>query len=68
MDAVLLIDGHLVLFEVEIGDALLKNSNQQVVRELVLVGEASRRDGSQPVKEGLVRLVVAGRSRRVNNR
>ena len=42
MDAVLLVDRHLVLFEVEVGDALLEDTNEQVVRELVLVGEAGR--------------------------
>ena len=48
------IDGHFVLFEVEIGDALLEDSNEEVVREMVLVGEARRGDGFQSAKESLV--------------
>ena len=51
MDAVLLVDRHLVLFEIEVGDALLKHANEEVVGELVLVGEAGRRDGFQPGQE-----------------
>ena len=31
VDAILLVDWHLVLFEVEIGDALLQHANEQVV-------------------------------------
>ena len=40
MDAVLLVDWHLIFFKVEVGDALLEYANQQVVGELVLVREA----------------------------
>ena len=58
MDAVLLIDRHLVLFEIEVGDALLQHTNQQIVGELVLVGEASAWDGFKPGKEGFVGLVA----------
>src|ERR1700675_4955713 len=60
MHAVLLIDRHLVLFEVEISDALLEYSNEELARELVLVGKASARDGFQPAKEGLVGPVTHG--------
>ncbi len=57
MDAILLIDWHLVLFEVEVGDALLQHANQQVVRELVLIGEAGRRDGFESREEALIGFV-----------
>jgi len=50
MDAALRIDAFL-FFEAEIGDALLEHSNKKVVGEMVLVGEAGRRDGFQPAKE-----------------
>ena len=40
MDAVLLVDRHLIFLEIEIGDSLLQHTNQQIVRELVLVGKA----------------------------
>jgi hypothetical protein len=58
MDAILLVDGHLVLFKTEVGDALLEDTNQEVVRELVLVGKARSRNGLQPGKEVLVGLVT----------
>ena len=60
MDAILLIDWHLVLFEVEVGDTLLEDTNQEIVGELVLVGETSARDRFKPSKEGLISLVVLG--------
>src|SRR5260370_3905863 len=60
MDAVLLVDWHLVFFEVEVGDPLLKDASQEIVGELVLVGEPSTRDGFKPGEEGLVGLVVLG--------
>ena len=60
MDAILLIDWHLVLFEVEVGDALLEDTNQEVMGELVLVGEARTGDGFKPAKEGLVGVVAPG--------
>ena len=60
MDAILLVDGHLVLFEIEVGDALLEDTNEEVVREMVLVGEACGRDGFKPGKKGLVDLVALG--------
>ena len=44
MDAILLVDRHLVFFEIEVGDALLQDANEEVVRELILVGEACGRD------------------------
>jgi len=58
MDAILLVDGHLVLFEVEVGDALPEDANQKVVGELVLIGESSTRDGSQPAQEGFISFVT----------
>ena len=60
MDAILLIDWHLVLFEIEVGDALLEDTNEEIVGELVLIGEASTRDGFKPSKESLVGLVILG--------
>ena len=62
MDAILLIDRHLVFFEIEVGDALLQDANQQVVRKLILVGEAVGRDRLQPAEETpsvLCRCVIA---------
>ncbi len=58
MDAILLVDRHLVLFEVEVGDALLEDANQEVARELVLVRETRARNRFQPGEEGLVSLVA----------
>ena len=37
MDAILLVDRHLVFFEIEVGDALLQHADQQIVRELILI-------------------------------
>ena len=68
MDAVLLVDGHLVFFEVEVGDALLQNANQQVVRELVLIGEAGGRDRLQARKEHLRWSGGVARWRRASSR
>ena len=58
MNAVLLVDGHLVLFEIKVGDALLEDADQEIVRESVLVGEARSRDGLKPRQECLVGLVA----------
>ena len=58
MDAILLVDWHLVLLEVEVGDALLKNTHQEVAGELVLAGEARMRDGFKSAEEGLVGTVT----------
>ena len=60
MNAILLVDRHLVLFEVEVADALLKDTNEEVVGELVLVGEAGTRDGLQSGQESLVGPVALG--------
>ena len=60
MDAVLLVDGHLVFFEAVVGDALLEDTNEQVVRELVRLGEGSGRDSLETRQEGLVGLVALG--------
>src|SRR5208282_6331467 len=60
MDAILLVDWHLVLFEFEVSDALPEDTNQEVVGELVLVGEARTRDGFKPAKESLVGVVAPG--------
>ena len=68
MNAVLLVDRHFVLFEVEVGDALLKDTNEEVVGELVLVGEACGADGLEAAEEGLGQSCGAERWRRVSNR
>jgi hypothetical protein len=39
---------------------LPEDTNKEVVRELVLVGEPSGRDGFEPGQEGLVALVEPG--------
>jgi len=51
MDTVLLIDRHLVFFEIEIRVALLKGADHEVVRKLVLVGKTSSGDCLQPFQE-----------------
>ena len=53
-------DRHLVFFEPKIGNALLEDANQQVVRKLVLIGESLGRDGLQPLEKRFVRLVPLG--------
>ena len=58
MDAILLVDQHLILFEVEVRDALLKHADHEVVRELVLVGEAGARNGFEPGNKVLVGFVA----------
>jgi hypothetical protein len=60
VDAILLVNRHLVLFEVVVGDALPQDTNKEVVRELVLLGEPSGRDSFEPGQEGLVGLVELG--------
>src|SRR5260221_11864378 len=60
MNAILLVDWHLVFFEVEVGHTLLQDTNHEIVGKLVLVGESSARDGFKPGEEGLIRLVVLG--------
>ena len=68
VDAILLVDRHLVLFEIVVGDALLQHAHQKIVGELVLIGETSSGNGLQPGKKVLVGLVVLRRWRRVNAR
>ncbi len=58
VDAVLLVDGHLVLFEIEVGDALLEDANEQVVRELVLIGESAGGNGVEAREKAFIRFVV----------
>jgi hypothetical protein len=58
MDAVLLVDGHLILFEIEVSDALREDTNEEVVRKLILIGEASRGDRFEPGKEVSIGLVI----------
>ena len=58
VDAIELVDRHLILFEVEVGDTLPQHTNQKVVGELVLLGEARSRYGFKSGKEVLVGLVA----------
>ncbi len=60
VDAVLLVDRHLVFFKVEIGTALAEQTHQDVVGELVLVVEAGSRDGFQTDQKRFVGLVALG--------
>ena len=60
VNAVLLIDGHFIFFEVKVGDALLQNANEQVVGELILIGEAGGGDGLQAREEIAVGLIALG--------
>jgi hypothetical protein len=45
VDAVHLVDGHLVFFEVVVVEALLEDANEEVVGEDVLLGEAGGGNG-----------------------
>jgi hypothetical protein len=45
MDAVLLVDGHFEFFEVEVIDTEPEDANEEVMGELVGVGEAGGGDG-----------------------
>ena len=51
------VDRHLVLFKIEIRDALLQDTNQQVMRKLILITEPSGRNRIQAVQEVLVCFV-----------
>jgi hypothetical protein len=58
VDAIHLVNGHLVFFEVEVSDALLENANEEVVGELILIREAGGGDGLNAGEEGAVGLVA----------
>src|SRR5258708_247559 len=58
VDAVLLVDRHLVLFEIEVGNALLQQTDQQVMGQPVLAGKAGGGDGFNPFQERFVRLMA----------
>src|SRR5712671_7300756 len=58
VDAVKLIDRHLIFFQVEVGDALLEDSNKKVVGKLILVREAVRADRIEAAQEAAVRLIT----------
>src|SRR4029077_10521488 len=58
MDASLLVDWHLVFFEIKISDTLLEYANQQIVRERVLIGKTGCRDGLKPLEKIFVRLMA----------
>lgn len=55
---VLLVDGHLVFLETEVGDALPKDADQEIVRELVLIGEVNGRDSLKPFQEACVGIMT----------
>src|ERR1051326_588464 len=58
MNTGLLVDRHLVLFETKIAGALLQHANQQVVRELILIGKPRSRDRLQSGQKRFVGLMV----------
>src|SRR6267142_6660375 len=58
VDAVKLINRHLVFLQIEIGDTLLEDSNKKSVRELLLVREAVRADRIQAAQEAAIRLIT----------
>src|SRR5208337_948160 len=58
MDAVLLVDRHLVLFQIEVGIALLEHANQQVARKLVPFRKVRARDGLDSRQELPVGLIA----------
>ena len=58
--AIHLRDGHLVLFEAVVGEALLEGADEQIVGEQVLLGEAGGGDGFEAGEKGLVGGVAAG--------
>ena len=57
VDAVLLIDRHLILFEIVVGNALLQHSNQQIVRKLIAIVEPCGRNGLQSREKVFVGFV-----------
>jgi len=60
VDAILLVDRHLVFFQVEVGEALLENTNQELVGKLIPIGEAGGSDGLKAAEEVLVGFVALG--------
>ena len=60
VDALLLVDGHLVVLEVEGLDALLELALHELVGEEILVGEAGGVDGGEADEVGLVLGVLRG--------
>ena len=59
MDAALLVDRHLVFLQAEVSHALPQHADQQIMGELVLIGEISRVDRLQALQEGFVGLMAA---------
>ena len=59
VDAVHLVDGHLVFFEVVVVEALLNDAGEEVVGEDVLLGEAGGGDGFEAGEVGDVGGVAA---------
>ena len=60
MDALLLVDGHLVGLEVEVLDALLELALHELVGEEILFGEVGGVDGGEADEVGLVVGVELG--------
>src|SRR5579859_1011592 len=60
VDAILLVDRHLEFFQVKVGNALLQHANQQVVGELILVGETRRGNRLEAAEESPICLIALG--------
>jgi hypothetical protein len=59
VDAVHLVDGHLVLFEIVVVEVLLEDAGEEIVGENVLLGEACGRDGFEAGEVGDVGRMAA---------
>ena len=60
MNSALLVDWHFIFFEIVVGDALLEDANEQVMRELILIGEAGGGDGFEARQERFICFVALG--------
>jgi hypothetical protein len=58
VDAILLVDGHLEFLERVIRDALLEDTDEKIVGELILLGESGCGDGLEAGEEVLIGLVA----------
>ncbi len=58
VNAILLVDRHLVFFEIKIRDALLQHTNHEVVRELILTREAGTRNRLEAAQEAFVGIMA----------
>jgi len=60
MNATLLVDGHFIFLETVVGDALLEDADEEVVGELILIGEAGGGDSVEARQERLIGFVALG--------